>query len=170
MSSSSNTSRKLTLAEKKNLRERMFVDPKVQGAIVIRIMLYWLLCQFMIAVLLYGYKVVTGCDHIEADMAIYYRCALFSTIAWLPLVVLDVVRLSNHFAGPMMRLRRAMHDLGRGEHVEPIRFRDGDFWQAVATDFSALLERVQGHSGNREPEAPLAPTPDATLEPSVASR
>jgi hypothetical protein len=59
------------------------------------------------------------------------------------LAVYDMLRLSHRFAGPMLRFRRAMRDLGRGEQVEPLRFRDGDFWQEMAAEFNAVLQRVE---------------------------
>jgi len=97
----------------------------------------------MTAVLLGGCKTVTGADHVAEEMGLFCRCALFSTLGFLPLAVFDMVRLSHRFAGPMVRYRRAMHDLGRGEHVEPLRFRDGDYWQDLATDFNAVLARLE---------------------------
>ena len=41
-------------------------------------------------------------------------------LALLPLVVVDVLRLSNRFVGPLLRLRRSLRQLARGEYVEPI--------------------------------------------------
>ncbi len=53
------------------------------------------------------------------------------------------MRLSNRFAGPMLRLRRSLRALGRGEYVEPLEFRGADFWQEFADDFNSVLRRVQ---------------------------
>jgi len=139
----STSDRLRSVAPLKSLRRRLFVDSKLQGAVVFRIVLYWLVCQFMTAVLLGGCKTVTGADHVAEEMGLFCRCALFSTLGFLPLAVFDMVRLSHRFAGPMVRYRRAMHDLGRGEHVEPLRFRDGDYWQDLATDFNAVLARLE---------------------------
>ena len=46
----------------------------------------------------------------------------------LPLVIIDIVRLSNRFTGPLLRMRRSMRALAQGEQVEPLKFRDADFW------------------------------------------
>ncbi len=43
----------------------------------------------------------------------------------------------------MLRLRRSLRALGRGEHVEPLEFRGADFWQEFAEDFNSVLRRVQ---------------------------
>jgi len=58
-------------------------------------------------------------------------------------VIVDVVRLSNRFTGPLLRLRRSMRALARGEQVEPIRFRDNDFWHDFAEEFNALAARFR---------------------------
>jgi hypothetical protein len=36
-----------------------------------------------------------------------------------------------------------MRALARGEHVEPIEFRRGDFWKEFADEFNAVAARVQ---------------------------
>lgn len=152
MLSRSNSNRVGSPSSPKTLRKRVFVDFKLQGTIVARIVLYWLGCQFTTAVLLFGFKAATGAEHIGDDMSAFYRSALFGTVGFLPLAVIDMVRLSHRFAGPMLRFRRAMQELGRGEQVEPLRFRDGDYWQDVATDFNAVCSRVQGQLSKRVEE------------------
>jgi hypothetical protein len=58
-------------------------------------------------------------------------------------VIYDVVRMSNRFCGPLFRLRRSIRALSRGEHVDPISFREGDFWPEIAQEFNTLLVRAQ---------------------------
>ena len=60
-----------------------------------------------------------------------------------PLVVIDCVRLSNRFAGPLHRLRRDMRRLAAGEIVEPIHFRDDDLWREFADEFNAVARRME---------------------------
>ncbi len=132
----------------KTLRKRLFVDPKVQGALVARVVFYWVLCLITITLMLLCWRIVTGparifYTHFD-DMWFYYGPALVASLLLLPLVVIDIVRLSNRFAGPMLRLRRSLRALGRGEEVEPLEFRGADFWQEFAEDFNAVLRRVQG--------------------------
>ena len=54
---------------------------------------------------------------------------------------MDCLRLSNRFAGPMVRLRVAMQGLANGEPVKPVKLRDGDFWCEFAADFNRVLAR-----------------------------
>ena len=53
----------------------------------------------------------------------------------------------------MLRLRRAMRELARGEDVQPVRFRDGDFWHDFAEEFNAIAARIQKERAGDEPES-----------------
>jgi len=138
------------MSEMKSLRKRLFVDPKVQGALVGRVILYWVVCLITITLMLICWRIVTGparpfYTHFD-DLWFFHGPAVIASFILLPLVVLDIVRLSNRFAGPMLRLRRSMRALARGEHVEPLEFRDADYWHEVAEEFNAVLKRVQQES------------------------
>ncbi len=132
----------------KHLRKQLFVDPKVQGVLVGRVILYWLICIITITLMLLCWRIVTGPARIFylhfSDVWFFYGPAMLASLALLPLVVIDIIRVSNRFAGPMLRLRRSMCALTQGEHVDPIEFREGDFWQEFAEEFNALATRVEG--------------------------
>lgn len=135
------------MAKKKYLRRRLFVDPKLQGSLVVRAVFYWLMCLLTVTLMLLCWRIMTGparmfYAHFE-DMWHDLGPALVASLILLPMIVLDVVRLSNRFAGPVLRLRRSMRELAHGEPVEPIHFRDGDFWPDFAADFNAVVARVQ---------------------------
>jgi hypothetical protein len=152
------------MSNMKSLRKHLFIDPKVQGALVARVVLYWVLCLVTIMLMLLCWRIMTGparifYTHFD-DMWFFYGPALIASFLLLPLVIIDVIRLSNRFAGPMLRLRRCMRELARGEHVAPLEFRDQDFWHEFAEEFNAVLQRVQGESSapqqsGSEQEEPL---------------
>ena len=71
-----------------------------------------------------------------------FLLSIIASVLVMPFVLFDFVRLSNRFAGPMFRLRRCMQDLADGKRVEPIHFRDGDFWQEIADAFNGILARM----------------------------
>ena len=139
----------------KHVRKQLFVDPKVQGALVGRVILYWLICIITITLMLLCWRIVTGPARMFYmhfnDMWFFYGPAMLASLALLPLVVIDIIRLSNRFAGPLLRLRRSMRELAQGEHVDPIVFREGDFWQEFAEEFNALAARVQGQAPAADP-------------------
>ena len=137
-------------------RKHLFVEPKVQGLLVARVVLYWIVCLISITLFLLSWRIVTGparifYTHFD-DMWFHYGPALIASLLLLPLMIIDVIRFSNRFVGPMLRLQRSMRQLARGEDVEPIEFRDADFWQEFATAFNALRIRIQASAIHPELE------------------
>ena len=135
------------MPEMKRLRKHLFVDPSVQGALISRVVLYWFVCLLSITLMLLCWRIMTGpprffATHLK-EMWYSYAPAVIASFLLLPLVVVDVLRLSNRFVGPLLRLRRSMRQLGRGEEVEPIEFREADFWPEFADEFNAIRLRMQ---------------------------
>ena len=144
------------MSSNKNFRRRFFVDPQVQGALILRVVLYWVVCLVTVTLMLLCWRIATGparlfYTHFD-DMWFHYGPVMVASCILLPLLIVDMVRLSNRFVGPLVRLRRAMRALAQGEHVEPISFRDGDFWLEFAQEFNAVLARVQRRQGGSGPE------------------
>lgn len=141
-------------------RRQKFVDRQVQGLIVLRTTTYWALCVFSIALMLAVWKIVVGppqpfFSHLE-EMWHQHGPIAVASLLLLPILIIDVVAMSNRFTGPTMRLRRAMRQLADGKTVDPIRFRDDDFWKDFADDFNRILVRVQS--------PPVAPPDDRAVE------
>ncbi len=127
-------------------RKQLFVDSKVQGALLLRLMGYWAFSMLTVVTMLLIWRILTGparvfYTHFD-DLWFQYGPAFVASLIILPLLVVDFTRLSNRFAGPLYRLRRSLRDLAAGHVVENIQFRDADFWQEVATEFNAVNERV----------------------------
>jgi hypothetical protein len=68
-----------------------------------------------------------------------YVPVLIISLALLPVFLLDAAKLSNRFAGPMIRIRRALSSVLAGDKVEPVKFRENDFWRSLADDFNQAL-------------------------------
>jgi hypothetical protein len=135
------------MSDMKCKRKHLFVEPKVQGALVARVVLYWIVCLISITLMLLCWRIITGparmfYTHFD-DMWFHYGPALIASFVLLPLVIIDVIRFSNRFVGPMLRLRRSMRQLAHGEDVEPIEFRDADFWHEFATEFNTLRIQIR---------------------------
>ncbi len=127
-------------------RGRLYVDSRIQGALMVRAALYWALCLLTMTLVLVGWRIlanpVRAAQTHFNDILFHYGPAIVVGILLLPLVVFDVLRLSNRFVGPFFRLRGAMQQLARGERVERIFFRKGDFWQEFAEEFNAVAARL----------------------------
>ena len=132
---------------------------------IVRVALYWVVCLISMMLTLLCWQMIVGpAQPFHAhfgDMWFYYGPALVASLLLLPLMIADVIRFSNRFVGPLVRLRRSMRELARGEYVEPIEFRDADFWQEIANEFNAVRDRVQAsaaaapveHEEEKEPAA-----------------
>jgi len=128
-------------------RSMFFVDRKVQGALVVRTAISWMFCLFSVALMLICYSAVTGppmpfIDLLAAQYHRYGPCLLASLLL-LPVAAMDVLRLSNRFVGPVSRLRSALGNLAAGQPIEPIQFRDNDYWRDLANDLNQVAARLQ---------------------------
>ncbi|MHB8902322.1 MAG: hypothetical protein ACYC6Y_26480 [Thermoguttaceae bacterium] len=128
-------------------RTQLLVDPEVQGALVARAILYWVTCTLSIALLLLCWRVLTGpvrplWFHLE-NMWFFYGPALVASLIVLPVAIMDMIRVSNRFAGPLTRLRHSMRTLAKGGTVPEIEFRKDDFWYEFAEEFNAVVREVE---------------------------
>ena len=140
--------------DKKALRKHLFVDRKVQGALIARVVMYWVLCLLTIALMLLCWDIIAGparMFYLHFDnMWFFYGPAAIASFLLLPLVIVDMIRISNRFVGPLIRLRRSMRALARGEYVEPLEFRGIDFWYDFADEFNAIRARILQLSAENE--------------------
>ena len=128
-------------------RRKLFVDVSVQGALIGHAILYWFTCLVTLTLLLFCWQIITGpvrpfSTHWE-HLWFHNGPALVASLLLLPMVVLDLLRLSNRFVGPLVRLRGGWKRLASGEPAAPIHFRKGDFWQEFADHFNATAARIE---------------------------
>jgi signal transduction histidine kinase len=134
-----------------NQRKKYFVDRSVQGSILLHIVAHWAMFLVVAGVFLFFIELLVG-DPRDAGKNLLARHGptLLAVLVLAPILIRDLCRLTNRFAGPMVRLRRAMHDLAEGREVSPIHFRDRDFWEDLAIDFNRVAERVQSTKAVKE--------------------
>jgi len=70
----------------------------------------------------------------------------------LPIILLDLLKLSHRWVGPIFRLRNSLKSLSQGETILPVQFRQRDFWQDLAGDLNAVAAKLDSH--NTSPEQP----------------
>jgi hypothetical protein len=138
-------------------RRQKFVDRQVQGSIVLRTATYWVLCMFTLGLMLFVWQILNSpaepfLIHATAMWQQYGPVAIASLLL-LPILIVDIVGLSNRFAGPIYRLRRSIQQLANGEPAAPVKLRDNDFWVDFAEDFNRVLARVQPPLPDESPSA-----------------
>jgi hypothetical protein len=128
-------------------RRQLFVDGKVQGALILHVLGYWAVTMVTLTAMVLCWRIVTAPALSMAaqfeTLWVHYGVALIASVLLLPLIVIDCVRMSNRFAGPLYRFRRCLRDLSAGLPVPPVHFRDGDFWTDVADEFNAVSAKLQ---------------------------
>ncbi len=128
-------------------RKRLYVDSKVQTALLARVVLYWCAYLAAVAACILVWRIVTGparvfYTHFD-DMWFHFGPAVVVSFLLLPLLLWDMLRLSNRFVGPLTRLRERFRMGANGQEVPPIHFREGDFWHEVSEEFNAMVAELQ---------------------------
>ncbi|WP_345685253.1 hypothetical protein [Novipirellula caenicola] len=147
------------MSQTKSRRSRTLVDREVQGSLLRKIAIHWIaffVCNAIALTIWIRLFEQPDADWGQTFVDTMQRFMPFFviTMALIPAFVWDTLKLTNRFAGPILRLRNALADVRNGRAVTPLQFRNDDFWQHIAADFNAVIERV--------PTAmPAAPSPSA---------
>jgi hypothetical protein len=127
-------------------RKQTYVDPQVQGALVRRLILHWTgffvtasIVTFVLQVL--SNPLIPISSHVE-ELWWTQGPFLIVMIFLLPMFVLDTIKLSHRFAGPVYRLRRTIQAVAAGEAPRHVKFRDFDFWHGLADDYNKMIDRL----------------------------
>lgn len=129
-------------------RSQFMVEPAVQRAFLVRAAIYWLASVLCVTLLVDCWSTLcerAGLLNVRFGLLSGSPLALPITgsLLLMPLVVWDMLRLSNRLVGPLQRLRASMQRLTAGEPVTLIQFRDGDFWKGYADDYNSLVLLVE---------------------------
>ncbi|MEM9826212.1 MAG: hypothetical protein AAF958_06470 [Planctomycetota bacterium] len=147
-------------------RRRQWVDPEVQGGVLWKISFHWLLlfvCNTLaltIWIRLFE-QPEAGWGESLVDTVKRFLPFFVVSLVLVPAFAWDTLRLTNRFAGPMLRFRAALRDAVQGRHVEPLTFRGNDFWKEIAENFNAVV---------RSDRTELAPADDADSDRSANPR
>lgn len=129
-----------------NLRRSLFIDRPVQVTLLLRAMLYWAVCLMAQLLMVFFFAIVTSSqDDFSANgpqLWWHLQLSIIAAAVLLPVLLLDLLKLSHRWVGPISRLRTTLHALSRGERVRPVRFRDGDFWQELAGDLNVVAAEL----------------------------
>lgn len=132
-------------------RRIYLVDKKVQGALLVRAARYWVLSLLVTGGLsILGWMFIAPGVPVLIELRSYlpallagFAISLLASLVVLPVILYDLTRMSNRFAGPMYRLGQTMQRAASGERVSAVHFRDQDYWQGLADAFNQLNERLQ---------------------------
>ena len=128
-------------------RKTILVEKQVQGALGWRIAAHWFVFLGMSVSVTCSLQMLGNFE--QADLWSRLETAMMSQVgsivvllALLPWFIHDALKLSNRFAGPMVRLQKSIVELTNQHETPPVAFRSGDFWQEIANNFNELRMRV----------------------------
>lgn len=137
------------------LRKKHFIDRHVQGSLVRRMILHWMtflsvafFVSFVLQVLSNPFRPMG--EHLQ-NLWWTHGPFLLVVAFLLPAYVVDTIKLSHRFAGPIFSLRRALTEVASGAKARRLKFRANDYWKDLADQYNAVLERF-GAFDESQPE------------------
>lgn len=129
-------------------RKQKYVDTNVQGALLRRILFHWVAFFFVTALTVILMKTLIGDMNLSFMENVKNSIGEFSLygvilLCLFPVFLLDTVRFSNRFVGPIGRLRRHLKELGTEKSTQKCAFRDNDFWSEMADEFNKVVDLVE---------------------------
>ncbi len=127
-------------------RKKTFVDPKVQGALVRRLVRHWLTFLVVASLVAFCLQVMSNpfrslSEHVQ-QLWWTHGPFLLVMVFLLPVFVLDTIKISHRFVGPIYRLRQTILEIAEGDPPPRLKFRDFDFWQGLAEDFNRMVDQL----------------------------
>ena len=114
------------MSARQDLWQRWLVDPQLQGALVVQVILYCIGYLIAVTTMVLCW-LVSICPARPGyadvyEMQFYYRPVLIASLLLLPLVAVDTIRFSNRLFDPLLRLRRSMRQLSAANTSSRLSF------------------------------------------------
>ena len=128
-------------------RKQNYIDNHVQGSLLRRIMSHWLMFFFVAGFAVILLQTLLGDPKLSMAERFSQQVGEFTffaivMVAMFPAFMLDTIRFSNRFVGPIARVRRHLRQLAEGD-TERCAFRGNDFWKDLADEFNGVAELVE---------------------------
>lgn len=128
-------------------RKKVFVDARIQGSLLKRMLLHWVAYFAAVLLILGGiHYLKSRLDPSEAHWGSFFLhngVTLLLVLALLPIFLHDTLKLTSRFAGPLKRLQIGLEKLADGDPIDPITLRRGDYLGELTNQFNRLRDRIQ---------------------------
>lgn len=130
-------------AKRRLRRRQVMLDQEVQGRLLGRVIAYWAIAFTSMGVGNWSWSLWTQDTPPTLGQAfqIMVPGGVLSAIL-LPVLMADMLRLSNRFVAPVFRLRNALKCLELGDRPGPLLLRRNDLWWDLTARFNALMGRL----------------------------
>ena len=147
-----------------NLRKKQFINWKIQGSIVGRLLLY--LCCYNVAIL---FLLVVAWGASASVAALSEAPIVNEPATWtaqsipldgvmcllLPFILWDLIRLTNRVAGPLYRFQSVMKQFVKTGTLPIATLRDGDLLTEFEKNFNEFVEAVHAVYPETNPKSGL---------------
>ena len=124
----------------------VFVGHEVRDPPHLRCIVNWVFCICIAGMVLLCWSVLSNPGHPTAfyfvELWQQYQLLFGTSIVLLLIAMIDFVRISNRFCGPVVRLKNELKRVAEGETVQPIVFREDDYWKEIAESFNAVIKKI----------------------------
>lgn len=142
--------------QERSIRRQVIADPTVQGELLFRALIYWFLCLTTVLLMVLGWSLWSGPPRsfvqVVQDTLVVSAPVVCGAVILLPVVLVDVLRVSNRFVGPIRQVRYVLKQLASGEPARRVYLRSGDFWQDLAHYTNIVAEDLE-RSRNEDPDS-----------------
>ena len=124
----------------------LIIDRRAQTILAVRVGLYWVACVGYFAVVLFFSQImynpqVSLLDHIR-DYVIDMIQWVPAILLLLPLVIYDMLRVSQRVLIPVEEVRQGLEVLATGNVPEPIPYSDEEFSVALLATYNEIRDSV----------------------------
>jgi methyl-accepting chemotaxis protein len=134
----------------KSRRNQIYIGGNLQGGLVKRIAICWVLYHVVLFNGLFAVAYLEGVNPaVDGDgpslveryesFAWQNRLLIFGALAAGPVLIWDVIRCTHRVAGPLVRLENTLLRMAKGETIREIKFRDGDWVGSLERALNAYL-------------------------------
>ena len=135
-------------------RRQIINDETVQGELIFRAVIYWFGGLALVEAMIFAWNLYTASGQPWAEVVGNVISAstpvVFAAAILLPLILLDVLRVSSRFVGPIQQVRHTLRLLSAGDASRRVYLRRHDFWQELAHYTNLIAYRMEAEE--EEPE------------------
>lgn len=149
-------------SSKTHPRKRLFVNRDIQGRLLARTSLYWVLYHAVLWMAMFFFRFA---EHRGAVMAgaeprsfadlygqfVHEHSSLWvCSFAILPIVLWDLLKFSHRVVGPLVRFQRTLESLTAGQEVAEVKLRQGDLLSDLECAFNQYLASLRNLQSDSE--------------------
>lgn len=151
-------------------RKRLFVNREIQGRLLARTALYWVLYHAVLWMAMFFYRyaehrgaVLAGAEprsfsDLYGQFVHEHHSMWFCSFVILPIVLWDLLKFSHRVVGPLVRFQRTLESLAAGKRVDEVRLRQGDLMFDLQNSFNQYLASLRNPQVETEAAGQSAPS------------